>query len=136
MPLAASPPPSKTTANVASPLLLADLEHYAAVTGQNLSGPVPDDPLEAVNKRRAEEEAIERANGGPDRYLPTNAKGKRSKKEGTVDARAMAKQMEEEQEEEEEDDGETPLEKLEREERAQEALDAEIAAELAKAGDA
>ncbi|ORY60410.1 hypothetical protein BCR35DRAFT_270878, partial [Leucosporidium creatinivorum] len=127
------PSPSTTVANFSHlcSLSLADLEHYASVTGQDLSGPVPDDPLEAVNKRRAEEEAIERANGGPDRYLPSNVKGKRGKKEGTAgaDARALAKHVEEEEEEEEE----TEIERFEREEREAAALDAEIAAALEEA---
>lgn len=34
----------------------ADLESYAKATGQNLSGPVPDDPYEKVQKMREEYE--------------------------------------------------------------------------------
>ena len=117
-------------------LLSADLEHYAAITGQDLSGPVPDDPLEAINKRRALEEAEERANGGPDRYLPKGKRGNRSDDEEGVgdDVAGALKTVEEEDdgaEDEEEEDGQAALERFEREEAEAAALDAEIEAGLA-----
>ncbi|SCV70699.1 BQ2448_3461 [Microbotryum intermedium] len=39
-----------------------DLNHYAALTGQDLSGPVPEDPMDRINRHREETEKQEREN--------------------------------------------------------------------------
>ncbi|KDE07919.1 hypothetical protein MVLG_01829 [Microbotryum lychnidis-dioicae p1A1 Lamole] len=51
-----------------------DLDRYAALTGQDLSGPIPEDPMDRINKHREETEKLERENsvmpggyGGPSR---------------------------------------------------------------------
>ncbi|KWU47432.1 hypothetical protein RHOSPDRAFT_30857 [Rhodotorula sp. JG-1b] len=57
-----------------------DIEAIAKITGADLSGPVPEDPMDEVNRRRAEIEA----NGGvdPDQQGGRKRKGKGKKEEG------------------------------------------------------
>ncbi|GJN89526.1 hypothetical protein Rhopal_002513-T1 [Rhodotorula paludigena] len=52
-----------------------DVEAYAKATGQDLSGPVPEDPMEAINRRRAELEA----SGGVDPAGADAAGGRKRK---------------------------------------------------------
>lgn len=58
----------------------ADIEAIAKITGADLSGPVPEDPMDEVNRRRAEIEA----NGGvdPEQQGGRKRKGKGKKEEG------------------------------------------------------
>ncbi|GAA5861097.1 hypothetical protein JCM3774_002189 [Rhodotorula dairenensis] len=57
-----------------------DIEAIAKITGADLSGPVPEDPMDAVNRRRAEIEA----NGGvpPEPHGGRKRKGKGKKEDG------------------------------------------------------
>jgi transcription factor TFIIIB component B'' len=41
----------------------ADLDSYAKITGQDLSGPVPEDPMDKINQLRDEQDALERDGG-------------------------------------------------------------------------
>lgn len=90
---------------------IADLEHYAKITGTDLSGPVPDDPYEAVQKKRAEQEAKDAetaqkfgANGRD--LVPDTApagKGKKGKKNVYVEPEPEHEVEEEESEDDEEE---------------------------------
>lgn len=113
----------------------ADLEHYAAVTGQDLSGPIPIDPMDKINELRAEQEQQEKENGG--RYLPKEhggtgggggGGGRKGKKGGKLQQVPEEVEQPAEEQEEEEDQEEA----LRREEAEQAALDEEIAAGLAE----
>ncbi|KAK4051399.1 hypothetical protein OIV83_002883 [Microbotryomycetes sp. JL201] len=109
-----------------------NLDEYSKRTGYELSGPVPEDPMDEINARRAAEETNRPANIGGERSVSVKVKkrettapesfGGPANDDGADDAR------EEESDEEEE---ETELERLEREE----AREREIQAELAAAGE-
>lgn len=116
--------------------LHSDLELYAKITKQDLSGPVPEDPMDKINQMRAEQAAEELANGGP---LPAKVK-KRSasavelrgggEEEGADDVQSALERVDEEmgdggEDEEEDEDAEA---RLAEEEARQAEVDAEIAA--------
>ncbi|GAA6055902.1 hypothetical protein JCM3770_002352 [Rhodotorula araucariae] len=60
-----------------------DVDAYAKATGQDLSGPIPEDPMDAINRRRAE---IEADGGTHDGAAGTHGRKRRSKKEEADDA--------------------------------------------------
>lgn len=105
-----------------------DLDKYAEKTGQDLSGPVPDDPLEAINKLRDEQEAAAREAGGPVYGMPGGDKRGRGKKKEEVEE-AIVEEVEGEGEGEEDsgEESEDEVAKARREEEEQRLIDEEIA---------
>lgn len=105
-----------------------DLDQYAEKTGQNLSGPVPDDPLEAINKLRDEQEAAAKEAGGPVYGMPAGERrgGKRKKKEEEEEVVEL-QGAEEEEEEDSGEESEDEVAKARREEEEQRLIDEEIA---------
>jgi len=103
-----------------------NLDQYAEKTGQNLSGPVPDDPLEAINKLRDEQEATAKAAGGPVYGIPTGAGKSNWRKKKKEEEEAVVEPIEEE-DESDDSEGEDEVAKARREEEEQRLIDEEIA---------
>lgn len=118
-------------------MLPPDLVEYAKITKQDLSGPVPEDPMDKIKELR-EQQALLEANGGTGgRPLPRVPK-KRSASVAELDAgasddvRAALARVDEDaasdEEEDDEEEEEDPLAALEAEEARQRAIEEEIAA--------
>lgn len=102
-----------------------DLELYARVTGNpiDLTGPIPEDPLEVIQKRREATEKLEPTDPSAHPFAHVNNKKKGRKNQ------AAAFVMEEEVEEVDE---EAVYEAAEEEKRRQEAIDEALDIELAE----
>ncbi|SCZ99327.1 BZ3500_MvSof-1268-A1-R1_Chr7-2g09485 [Microbotryum saponariae] len=109
-----------------------DLDRYAALTGQDLSGPIPEDPMDRINKHREETEKLERENsvmpggyGGPSRQRGVPVAGRQVELEDVEEEEGRAARQDGGEGEEEEDEEDN--EEAEEEERRQREIDEEIA---------
>ena len=74
-------------------LAIVDLDSYSKLSGQDLSGPMPDDPMDEINERRAKLEAETGPTGNAGHRRGNDAgqgnlaekKGKGKKKKGPID---------------------------------------------------
>ncbi|KAM0789223.1 hypothetical protein ACM66B_000066 [Microbotryomycetes sp. NB124-2] len=112
-----------------------NLDEYSKRTGYELSGPVPEDPMDEINARRAAEEAgrpaADAALGGNERSVSVKVKKREMTAPSGLGAAAEAGQDEDnddDNDDDEEEEEETELERLEREEAREREIQAEIEA--------